>query len=221
MGGARPRPIRRAGAALASVALGLLCVLVAASPAAAHNSLTGSDPKNGARLDQPPAQVRLTFLATLDPATTKIGLVGPDNVPAGAGAPRFDGKVVEVDFLPGRAGLYTVTYRVASDDGHPIEGEVRFTMTVGASVPSEPVPSVGTIVGPGGAPTTTPTAGPVGSTTLASPGPPLRASAEDDDGLPVWPFVLLGVGVLAALAGGAAVLAKRRRDAAGGPPAQS
>jgi methionine-rich copper-binding protein CopC len=205
MGGTRSRPVRRAGAALLAVALGLLCVLVAASPAAAHNSLTGSDPKNGARLDQPPAQVRLTFLATLDPKTTKIGLLGPDNVPAGAGAPRFDGKTVEVDFLPGRAGLYTITYQVASDDGHPIEGEVRFTLTVGEPVPSEPVPSVGSTAEPA----TGPTAAPAVSTTLASPGPPLRASSSDDDGgPPVWPFALLGVGVLA---GGAVALARRRR----------
>jgi copper resistance protein C len=209
MGGA----IRRGGAALLSVVAGLLSVLVMGSAAAAHNSLTGSDPKNGARLDQPPAQVRLTFLARLDPETTTITVTGPDNVPAAAGSPRFEGKSVEVDFRPGRAGLYTAAYEVASDDGHPVEGEVRFTLTVGEPVPSEPVPSVGSTAGATAGPAASAT-GPVAAApaTLASPGPPLRAASEDTDGgVPVWPFVVLGAGVLAALGGGAVALARRRR----------
>jgi copper resistance protein C len=188
MGGA----IRRTGAVLAATVFGGLCALLGASPAAAHNSLTGSDPKDGARLEAPPAQVRLTFLAKLDPQTTKVTVTGPGKVSAAAGAPRFDGKVVEVDFTAGAAGAYTAAYEVASDDGHPIKGDITFTLTVGAP---EPAPK------PSGA-----TASPAAVSAVA-----IDPASDADDGPPVWPWVVLGVAILVALGGGALALRGRRR----------
>ena len=195
--------IRRTGAVLAATVVGGLCALLGASPAAAHNSLTGSDPKDGARLEAPPAQVRLTFLAKLDPKTTKVTVTGPGKVSAAAGAPRFDGKVVEVDFTAGAAGAYTAAYEVASDDGHPIKGDITFTLTVGAPEPA-PAPA-----------TSAPEPAPKPSGTTA---PPAAVSAvaidpasDADDGPPVWPWVALGVAVLVALGGGALALRSRRR----------
>jgi copper resistance protein C len=200
MGGA----IRRGAAALLSVGLGLLCALAAAEPAAAHNSLTGSDPKNGARLDRPPAQVRLTFLNRLDPKTTKVTVTGPDKASAAAGAPRFDGKVVEVDVAAGTAGVYTAAYEVRSDDGHPIEGDITFTLTVGAR-PSAP-PTGEPATGPAPKPSATQRPPAVVSAVAVDP------ASDADDGVPVWPFVALGAGALAALAGGALAVRGRRRD---------
>lgn len=193
--------IRRTGAVLAATVVGGLCALLGASPAAAHNSLTGSDPKDGARLEAPPAQVRLTFLAKLDPKTTKVTVTGPGKVSAAAGAPRFDGKVVEVDFTAGAAGAYTAGYEVASDDGHPIKGDITFTLTVGAPAPApassapEPAPN------PSG--TTAPTA--------AVSAVAIDPASDADDGPPVWPWVALGAAVLVALGGGALALRSRRR----------
>ncbi|MEU7715335.1 copper resistance CopC family protein [Micromonospora chalcea] len=172
-----------------------------AAPAAAHNSLTGSDPRDGARLAAAPERIELRFLATPKEATTEVTVTGPDNVAATGGAPTFSGKRVIVPFRPGAAGLYIVTYRLASDDGHPIKGEVRFTLTTGtpAEAPSASAPPTSA------APTAAPTSA------APSPASPTPAAAEaDDDGDTGWLWAAGAVVVLAALGGG---LLLRRRAA--------
>ncbi|MEU7921310.1 copper resistance CopC family protein [Micromonospora zamorensis] len=129
------------------VALGV-SFLAPATPAAAHNSLTGSDPRDGARVATAPAQIELRFLAKPAPATTKITITGPDNVVAG-GPPAFDGSRVRVPFKPAAAGLYIVGYQLASSDGHPVKGEVRFTLTTGTAAD----PSASPATAGGSAPT--------------------------------------------------------------------
>jgi copper resistance protein C len=188
--------VRRTAAVLAATVVGGLCALIGASPAAAHNSLTGSDPKDGARLEAAPAQVRLTFLAKLDPKTTKVTVTGPGKVSAAAGEPRFEGKVVEVDFTAGAAGAYTVAYQVASDDGHPIKGDISFTLTVGAPAPATPEP--------------TPAASSAPAPPAATSAAALEPTSDADDGPPVWPWVALAAGILIALGGGALALRGRR-----------
>ncbi|MBB5115521.1 hypothetical protein FHU28_005360 [Micromonospora echinospora] len=172
-----------------------------AAPAAAHNSLTGSDPRDGARLAAAPERIELRFLATPKEATTEVTVTGPDNVAATGGAPTFSGKRVIVPFRPGAAGLYIVTYRLASDDGHPIKGEVRFTLTTGtpAEAPSASAPP--TSAAPTAAPTTA-------APTRASPTP--AAAEANDDGGTGWLWAAGAVVVLAALGGG---LLLRRRAA--------
>ncbi|MFG3684318.1 copper resistance protein CopC [Micromonospora chalcea] len=172
-----------------------------AAPAAAHNSLTGSDPRDGARLAAAPERIELRFLATPKEATTEVTVTGPDNVAATGGAPTFSGKRVIVPFRPGAAGLYIVTYRLASDDGHPIKGEVRFTLTTGtpAEAPSASAPPTSA------APTAAPTSA---APSLASPTP--AAAEADDDGGTGWLWAAGAVVVLAALGGG---LLLRRRAA--------
>ncbi|WP_433649555.1 copper resistance CopC family protein [Micromonospora zamorensis] len=160
--------------------------LAPATPAAAHNSLTGSDPRDGARVATAPAQIELRFLAKPAPATTKITITGPDNVVAG-GPPAFDGSRVRVPFKPAAAGLYIVGYQLASSDGHPVKGEVRFTLTTGtAADPSaSPATAGGTAptaaVGPtasgasSAAPAVTATAG---ATAAGSPVPAAQESSQ-------------------------------------------
>lgn len=134
--------------------------LAPATPAAAHNSLTGSDPRDGARVATAPAQIELRFLAKPAPATTKITITGPDNVVAG-GPPAFDGSRVRVPFKPAAAGLYIVGYQLASSDGHPVKGEVRFTLTTGTA--ADPSASPATAGG------SAPTAGGTAPTAAAGP----------------------------------------------------
>ncbi|WP_330465824.1 copper resistance CopC family protein [Micromonospora zamorensis] len=160
--------------------------LAPATPAAAHNSLTGSDPRDGARVATAPAQIELRFLAKPAPATTKITITGPDNVVAG-GPPAFDGSRVRVPFKPAAAGLYIVGYQLASSDGHPVKGEVRFTLTTGtAADPSaSPATAGGTAptaaAGPtadgasSAAPAVTATAG---ATAAGSPVPAAQESSQ-------------------------------------------
>jgi copper resistance protein C len=115
--------------------IGLLGALIGVHPAAAHNSLVSSDPKNGAQLARPPAVIRLTFLSRLDPASAKVTLTGLDGRGAQGGAPRFDGSRVSIPFAPGPAGRYTISYRIVSSDGHPVTGAVRFTL-IGPAAPA-------------------------------------------------------------------------------------
>ncbi|MFF5217567.1 copper resistance protein CopC [Micromonospora sp. NPDC000442] len=144
----------RSWAAVLGVAFGV-SLLMPAVPAAAHNQLTGSSPRAGARVAEAPDRVELRFLARLDEATTKVTITGPDNVDAAGGQPRFSGNRVSVPFAPGAAGLYIVGYRLVSADGHPITGEVRFTLTT--NTPADPSPEP-TAVDPttSGTPGTTP-----------------------------------------------------------------
>ncbi|MGW1449263.1 copper resistance CopC family protein [Micromonospora sp. NPDC002411] len=153
--------------------------LVPPTPAAAHNSLTGSDPRDGARVATAPARIELRFLAKPAPATTKITITGPDNVVAG-GPPVFDGSRVRVPFTPAAAGLYIVGYQLASSDGHPVKGEVRFTLTTGTAANPSASPSAAG----GAAPTAAagPTASGTSTTTPAATatpaGSPVPAAQE-------------------------------------------
>ncbi|MFF3869611.1 copper resistance CopC family protein [Micromonospora sp. NPDC001898] len=183
------------------MALGVSLALPAA-PASAHNSLTGSNPENGARVAAAPARIELRFLAKPDPGTTKITVTGPDNVAALGGEPTFSGSRVSVPFAPGAAGLYVVGYQVASGDGHPVKGEVRFTLTTGT--PAQPPSSPPTV---SAAPTAAPSSPP--ATTSPPAAAPAAAERPDDDGGGAgWLWALGGLVVLAALAAG--LLLRRR-----------
>ncbi|WP_422734852.1 copper resistance CopC family protein [Micromonospora sp. WMMD558] len=195
------------------MALGV-SLLVPPAPAAAHNQLTGSDPRDGARIATAPARIELRFLAKLDPATTKVTVTGPDNVAAAGGAPTFSGTRVSVPFRPGRAGLYIVGYRVQSSDGHPVSGEVRFTLTTGT--PADPSVSA-TPSAPTGSPSATPaepSPGGTASAGTASAGTASAGAAEPtagQDGDDGSPWLWAGLGALALAGAGAATFALRRR----------
>ncbi|WCN80172.1 copper resistance CopC family protein [Micromonospora sp. LH3U1] len=192
--------------------------LMPATPAAAHNSLTGSDPRDGARVATAPARIELRFLAKPAPATTKITITGPDNVVAG-GPPAFDGSRVRVPFKPAAAGLYIVGYQLASTDGHPVKGEVRFTLTTGTAADPSASPSATDDTGQAGPPsagasaTGSPSAGPASAT----PGSPTTSTVpvarEQSDSGGRWLLWALGGLVLLAALGAGLVL--RRRSARG------
>ena len=109
------------------------------------------------------------------------------------------GGVVNAPVKPlGPAGRYEVGYRVVSDDGHPVQGKIAFTLVVASSAAAaaaaSPTPlQESATTGPDGAPSAAP--------------PPTVASqqAPDDAGTPVWPWL---VGVIL-LAGAGTVVALR------------
>ncbi|MEU8263360.1 copper resistance CopC family protein [Micromonospora sp. NPDC048999] len=178
-----------------------------ASPAAAHNSLTSSNPKDGAKVATAPKRIELRFLATPAPTATKITVTGPDDTPASDGEPTFSGKRVSVPFTPGPAGSYTVAYRVGSVDGHQVNGKISFTLTVGAVTATPSAEE---------SPTTTPPTDPVAEATpvaeAASPASAEPVASRPDDsggGTGLW-WALGAVAALAALGGG---LLLRRRSA--------
>lgn len=126
--------------------------LLAAAPASAHATVAGSDPADGARLDRAPASVTvrfdeavslgpLAYLNVVDATGTRVDS-GPVTHPGGNGA------AIAVDLRPGLGdGTYTASFRVASDDGHPAAGVVRFVVGDGPLVTAAAPRSSGS--GPG------------------------------------------------------------------------
>lgn len=138
---------------IAATMLALALGLGGAAGAAAHTALTGSDPADGAALATAPTTVTLTFSEAINPAFANIAVSAADGRNRVSGPAKVDGPRLSAPVdsdLPG--GDYTVGYRVVSADGHPVTGEVRFsvaaapgaTTTAAAAPPaSEPEDSSG------------------------------------------------------------------------------
>lgn len=106
-------------------------VVVTPGAALAHDVLEKTGPADGATVAQLPQEVILTFSDTPIEVGTQIIVKGPSGNMAD-GAPAIDGPDVAQRLLPqAPAGDYTVTYRVTSQDGHPISGTFGFHATVG------------------------------------------------------------------------------------------
>ncbi|HIZ37973.1 MAG TPA: copper resistance protein CopC [Candidatus Ruania gallistercoris] len=116
---------------LALVTFGaLLLAGLTALPAAAHSTLLSSTPEDGAELDEAPDAVVLTFNENITDLGTDIVISGPDGEDVAGGETEIDGPDVSRalgDALT--AGEYSVTWRAVSADGHPIDGELTFTLT--------------------------------------------------------------------------------------------
>ena len=134
---ARPanRRLVRVITVLAAV-LTFVALLLVGGPASAHDQLLSSDPKDGATLDEHPANISLTFSAAPLDTGIEIALVGPDGTTAKGQDIQVDDEVVTAQLGEGLPpGEYAVAWHVVSSDGHPIDGE--FTYTVEGQQPVE------------------------------------------------------------------------------------
>ncbi|MBE3014206.1 copper resistance protein CopC [Microbispora sp. NEAU-D428] len=121
---------------LAVPLLALLSVMLVATPARAHDVLVASDPKDGAVLDAVPASVTLTFDQAVRRDFARIAVTGPDGAHYEQGEITVDGRNVSVGVRPGTpAGAYAIGYRIVSNDGHPVTGAVKFSVTGGGAAP--------------------------------------------------------------------------------------
>ncbi|MFI7080468.1 copper resistance protein CopC [Micromonospora sp. NPDC049903] len=186
--GGRVARTTRSWTVVFGVALGV-SLLLPVTPAAAHNQLTSSNPRDGARVATAPERVELRFLARLDEESTTLRVTGPDDVDALGGPARVSGNRISAPFTPGRAGLYVIGYEIVSGDGHPISGEVRFTLTTGT--PADPTSSATTAAPAEGATTAVPTTpAPTEATPTPSRSGPLVATpmprSGDSSGAGWW-----------------------------------
>lgn len=123
---------------LAQLGATAAAVILAASPAWAHASLTGTDPVDGAVLDAAPSQVVLQFNEEPLDALVDVVITDAAGDVVAMDAAQAGGTEVRVPFPAGlAAGDYTVAYRVVSADGHPITGSITLTLTQGAPSASE------------------------------------------------------------------------------------
>jgi copper transport protein len=121
------RPARRwLLAALAGLAL---LVALATAPAGAHAVVTSTEPTDGARLDQAPPVVRVTFNERVSADIGGLRVVDQQGDRVDEGATRVDGTTIEVDLRSGLGeGAYVASWRVISADGHPVRGAIVFSV---------------------------------------------------------------------------------------------
>ncbi|WP_328861126.1 copper resistance CopC/CopD family protein [Streptomyces sp. NBC_00306] len=135
-----PSPVRLLLAATVFLGTLLGALLTAASPAAAHAALTGSNPKDGAVVATAPTEVTLTFSEQIAMGNDSIRVLEPSGKRADKAKIRdmsTGGKVgYGVDLLPGLPdGTYTVAWQAVSADSHPVSG--AFTFSIGAPSQTE------------------------------------------------------------------------------------
>ncbi|MFI9774392.1 copper resistance CopC/CopD family protein [Streptomyces sp. NPDC051956] len=116
-------------------------LLAGAAPVSAHAALTGSDPKQGAVVEQAPTRVSLTFSEEVAMSAGSVRVLDP------AGKRVDTGKTTDLGGttygVPLHSGLpdgtFTVAYQVVSADSHPVSG--AFTFSIGApSKTTAPLP---------------------------------------------------------------------------------
>ncbi|MBO3749624.1 copper resistance protein CopC [Streptosporangiaceae bacterium NEAU-GS5] len=114
---------------------GVLCLLVVPSAAQAHDSLKSSSPaKNAVVTDL--KQIELEYSAHVSfPVVIVHDAAGRRY---DTGEPRTDGPNVFKNVAPLPNGSYVIAWRVVSSDGHPIQGEIPFTVA-GSAVTAPPV----------------------------------------------------------------------------------
>ncbi|ADB74016.1 copper resistance CopC family protein [Geodermatophilus obscurus] len=129
---------------LALLGLWLGAGVATAPPAAAHAELVSTDPGEGARLEEPPTQVTLTFTegVSLGAGHTRVLDASGERVDTGSATVEGDRVVV-----PLRGDLpddgYLVTYRVVSADSHPVSGAFSFVVGDGELVPTDAAAGAG------------------------------------------------------------------------------
>lgn len=135
-------------------ARGLLVVVMAAllvhgpslDEAAAHTGLESSAPADGEALTGAPETlgVTLTFSEDVQAEFAQVAVTGPDGESVASGPVVVEGAVVRQPVDLDVEGAYVVAYRVVSSDGHPVSGQLAFTVRSlsdsGAGTSSAPSP---------------------------------------------------------------------------------
>lgn len=185
-----------------------LAALIAASAAVApgtalaHSTVIGTNPADGAVLTTAPTSATITFNEAIREEFAYAKLTGD----GGAQTPKVAVKGAELvatfdEALPD--GSYTLAYRIASDDTHPVSGAVRFQVKTGAGATnSAPATS-----------STSTSAAASATTSSAAPSSAATEAASDSSSGPSTTFwgLLTAAAVGVAMAGWAAGRRARSR----------
>lgn len=119
---------------LTVVVLVTLALLAPVSAASAHDSLTGTNPKDGQTVKVMPDVIDMTFSSMPLAIGTKVLVEDAGGKDWAVGDVKIVDNVVSQSVSPDApGGEYTVIWRVVSSDGHPIEGTFGFTANSGAA----------------------------------------------------------------------------------------
>lgn len=124
---------RFATAVAAAMLAGLAIGGPGASPAAAHDVLVGSSPEDGATVTEAPDAVTLTFNNAIQDRFAQVAVLDADETPVQEGEAQVSGPTVTQPIGELPDGDYTISYRIVSSDGHPVSGELTFTVSAGGS----------------------------------------------------------------------------------------
>jgi copper resistance protein C len=193
--------LKKIASGFAALALGLSAILGISAPANAHAELVEASPAADSLIGALPEYVDLTFgenIMTLDGSegSNIITVVDSNGAKVDDETIVVNAAVVSVGIKPGFGdGTYTVTYRVVSEDGHPIEGSYKFEV------------------------------GEAAQTNVIAPAPSPSASHTDDEHAALEAqstantlLVVLGGSIVVAAAASIFLVLRRRKPAA--PPAE-
>jgi len=189
--------ISYAGRLVVMFALASAIVVAPAAPAAAHTELIGMSPAAGSSVSAAPREVTLTFNQKVQPAGHGVVVSSPggQRVDAGPATVRAAAVSVSLRELPTR-GVYRVSYRVVSADGHPVTGSRSFNFVPPATATDSSSPTH-----------------PAASASPAGPSRPVRLRAGRGQAGAPGLAVVAGGGIAALVVLCGAVLGARRRRA--------
>lgn len=208
---------RRAALLVGALLAVLTSALLGAGPAAAHASLVSSTPTQDAQVGPAPRQVSFTFSEEVQ-APAFVAVSGPDGGSLLAGDPVVDGATVTQEVDGGDAGTWTAAYRVVSEDGHPITGEITFEVAQGSDEAADDTARSGSARGGGAAAGSADGAAggdqqaeqdPGASATVTATDATRSADASTDGFWADHGTYVVGGGVLVVLAGGLLLLSRR------------
>ncbi len=182
------------------IALSALIGGVFVAPLAqAHSELVSSDPADGAVLDAPPKTVSFTFNEVLMPDFVRFIGTDPAGQTGDLPVSSVEGSVATIEWpTTAPAGEWTVSYRVVSQDGHPIEGGITFAYA-GTSPTPAPTSAAPTSASPTSA-----------APTSAAPAPSTSPAADTSGG--TSGLLIVGVAIVVIVIVGIVIaLVARRR----------
>lgn len=198
------RPLR-ALALVAAFLVALAVLVLPAAPAHAHDELLGSDPAADSTVDGLPAQISFTFSGVIsaEDGASEVSVTDAAGTELADGAPTAQDNVLTQPLAGEASGTLTVLWKTVSSDGHPISGEFDFTVSGGSTPTRTATPE------PTGTTAPTPTTAPTETTAPSPTATPAGAGSSS------WPWVLVGLVVLALIAGVIyLVVSRSRRDKA-------
>jgi hypothetical protein len=112
-----------------ALASALAVLLWGVAGAGAHAFLERADPPVGSTVRTPPAQVRLWFTESLEPAFSRVQVLNEAGQRVDKGDSQVDPlnlAVLRISLPPLPPGLYKVIWRVLSRDSHVTTGDFTF-----------------------------------------------------------------------------------------------
>jgi methionine-rich copper-binding protein CopC len=115
-----------------AMVLAAAVTLIASAPADMHLRLVKAEPAVDGTVTAAPKEIRLFFSEAPEIRATRVIITNgakTEIAVAAVHADEKDGKIVITPVTGAiEPGAYTVTWRTMAKDGHPVNGEFKFTM---------------------------------------------------------------------------------------------